>query len=207
MRTLSFCLMVLVSPAAFAQLPAPDLLLPEDEGWRWVDDYNEWSEVPGAVDYRAQIDTLGGDFSVALADTVLAGTSWGNGISPGFYVWRVAAYDGDVWSDWSEVWTFESRFPVNNEPDASAQKLVEVEKVFPNPSNGIVQIRFIVHSHHEAELRVYDALGRETATLYRGTTVGVRDVVWDASSLPAGTYFLVLRSNSSRTIERVVIVE
>lgn len=207
MRVLAAYLM-LVSPAvALAQISPPELLQPTDDGWRWIAGGNEWMEVAGAVEYHAQIDTVGGDFTDPVADTVIVGMSWGNSIEWGVYVWRVAASDGNVWSDWSEVWTFESRFPAANEPDDVPQKLVVMERVTPNPSRGVVNIRFSVQAGREAEILLYDVVGREVATVYRGAGNGVQELQWTAPAQPAGAYFLVLRSGSDFAVQRIVVVK
>src|SRR5690606_23478897 len=124
----------------------------------------------------------------------------------GFYDWRVAAYDGEAWSEWSEVWTFESRFPVSTEPAATPQQPVALERVSPNPSAGSVHIRFNALGSGDADLRVYDALGREVARLHEGPTVRTQDVRWVASVLPAGSYFVVLRSGVHSVSKSVVLV-
>jgi hypothetical protein len=197
---------LLIPSAVFAQLSPPELLQPEDGGWRWIDDHQAWSEVTGAVQYRAQIETLGGDFSTPVADTLITETYWYVRVWTGFYQWRVAAYDGEAWSDWSEVWTFESRFPVSNEPGATTQQPVALERVSPNPAPGFVHVRFHVRDGGDVSLRVYDALGREVARLHDGTTAGVSEVRWDARALPAGTYFVVLRSGAHLVSKPVVLV-
>src|SRR5690606_10029803 len=205
MKALIAALALAVAPAALAQISPPDLLQPEDGGWRYVDDVQVWSEVPGAVAYRAQIDTLGGDFSDTVADTVITETTWEVRIWMGFYVWRVAAYDGSAWRDWSDVWTFESRFPVANEPTPAPQRPVAIASVSPNPSGGVVTVRFRVPPGREADLRAYDALGREVALIHRGTTAGIQAVQWDASGLPPGAYLLRLRSGADAAVGRVVL--
>lgn len=206
MRALAFSLAVLVPSAVVAQISAPDLVFPENGGWRWVDDVHSWTEVPTAVQYRMQIDTLGGDFSKAIVDALVADNFWFGTLWPGFYRWRVAASDGEAWSVWSDVWTFESRFPLSTEPEAETQAPIALERVFPNPSRGQVAIQFSVLDR-EADLRVYDTLGREVALLYQGHGAHPRRVRWEPTGLPAGVYVLVLRSSTGYVAERVVLVD
>lgn len=205
MKALLLALALLAPFAALAQIAPPDLIHPEDGGTRFTDDVQEWTEVPGAVGYRAEIDTLGGDFSTVFADTLIAGTQWAIRLPDGFYMWRVAATDGNAWSAWSEVWTFQARFPVANEPTAVPRRPVLLESVSPNPSRGAVRVRFSVPPGETADLRVYDPLGREVARLYHGPTTGAREVRWDTKGLPAGTYLLHLRTASGAATERVSV--
>lgn len=173
-----------------------------------MDATHEWSEVPGAVQYWAQIDTLGGGFSSPVADTLITDTFWYVQIWPGFFEWRVAAYDGASWSAWSGVWTFESRFPVSNEPDAISPPTIVVERIYPNPSaNKIISIRFGVFERTRVDLRIFDSVGREVATIYQDIGIGTQEIQWDANSLPAGTYFLLLRSATASVSRKIVLTE
>jgi hypothetical protein len=195
------------APTSNESVDPPQLGLPEDGGWRYVDGYQEWFPVQGAVAYRAQVGQLGTGFKEVVADTVIAATEWWLRLEPGHYEWRVAATDGSAWSEWSEVWTFESRFPIDNEPVVQRDDALALTAVFPIPSSGPMTIRLRVPRMAQAGLRVYDVLGREVALLHLDPGPGEQELVWEPGSLPAGTYFLRLGAGRDWDVKRVVLAE
>jgi hypothetical protein len=63
--------------------------------------------------------------------------------------------------------------------------------VWPNPVSREGRVRFVLESTAPFTLRLYTTGGRAVATLADGTwTGGPHEVRWDASSLPAGIYFM-----------------
>jgi hypothetical protein len=60
---------------------------------------------------------------------------------------------------------------------------------FPNPFNPSTEISFEVPSGREVTITVYDAMGREVATLVRGWhEAGSYRAKWDASGFASGVY-------------------
>lgn len=84
---------------------------------------------------------------------------------------------------------------------------------YPNPFNPSTRIGFVVPAGGPSDapvdvsLRVYDVAGRLTATLLSGgLPPGAHAIDWDASDLPGGVYFCVLRSgNESRAIKMLLL--
>jgi hypothetical protein len=85
---------------------------------------------------------------------------------------------------------------------------------YPNPFNPSTRIRFsipVAVQHAEpiqrVQLKVYDVLGREIATLvdevkHPGTYV----VRWDATGVPSGVYFYRLSTHAFAQTKRLVLV-
>ncbi len=66
---------------------------------------------------------------------------------------------------------------------------------YPNPFNPGTTIEYQLPVQGQVELEVFDALGREVATLVNGVEVpGYRSVRFDASRLASGPYFYRLRA-------------
>jgi hypothetical protein len=71
---------------------------------------------------------------------------------------------------------------------------------FPNPFNPRTSFEFRISSFGLVDLRVFDVLGREVATLVNDVrSAGLYTVRWDASSLPSGVYFYRLQANDAST--------
>jgi hypothetical protein len=61
---------------------------------------------------------------------------------------------------------------------------------YPNPFNPTTRIVYTVDSRHSVQLKVYDVLGREVATLVNEVKEpGEHRVAWDAHGFASGVYF------------------
>ncbi|MDP8229245.1 MAG: T9SS type A sorting domain-containing protein, partial [Candidatus Electryoneaceae bacterium] len=83
----------------------------------------------------------------------------------------------------------------------------DLNTIYPNPFNAVSRIRFTVDAVRPTTLTVYDLSGRKIATLYDNVAnVGVHQVLWDASELPSGIYFVRLQAgNMSKTAKAAVM--
>ena len=79
--------------------------------------------------------------------------------------------------------------------------------VYPNPSRGPVTIEVGMPEAADAEIALYDMLGRRVATLHDGELPrGLSEVQWTGDRLASGMYFLRLRSEGQTFTEKVVRV-
>lgn len=68
-----------------------------------------------------------------------------------------------------------------------------LHSVYPNPFTGTATIRFEVAQAGDAEIAVFDLIGRRVATVTAGRRpAGVHEVRFDAHDLPSGSYFVRL---------------
>ncbi|MEM1055131.1 MAG: T9SS type A sorting domain-containing protein [Bacteroidota bacterium] len=75
----------------------------------------------------------------------------------------------------------------------------------PNPSAGRLAMRFVLGVPAEVALTIYDLLGRPVHMLASRTFVrGSHEVELDATALPSGAYFVVLRSEGETRVRRFV---
>lgn len=66
-----------------------------------------------------------------------------------------------------------------------------LEGCFPNPFNPATIIRFTLADERFVEVRVYDVLGREVATVLQGRkSAGSYAAMWHATDMPSGMYFV-----------------
>ena len=69
-----------------------------------------------------------------------------------------------------------------------------LDQNYPNPFNPTTAISYQLLANSFVNLKVYDVLGSEVATLVDGTrAAGVHTAHWDASSMPSGVYIYRLR--------------
>jgi hypothetical protein len=71
-------------------------------------------------------------------------------------------------------------------------------EVYPNPTSGIVDFRFSIFDSRLVSIEIYNAQGREVATVLDGRVSGGQVVRWDASDLPSGIYYYRLTTNDQR---------
>jgi len=80
---------------------------------------------------------------------------------------------------------------------------------YPNPTDGTATIEFVLsRSESNVELIVHDGTGREVARLidHESLEPGVHAVWFDGASLPSGTYFYTLRTDSGTETKSLNVV-
>ena len=66
----------------------------------------------------------------------------------------------------------------------------DLHEVYPNPVGGTARITFTLGHAADVSVRIYDAIGREVATIADGYhDAGSHTVVWDARELASGIYY------------------
>ncbi len=92
--------------------------------------------------------------------------------------------------------------------DGSAPSAVALAPTYPNPFAQTSTVTFDVPTASPVLLEVFDVTGRRVAELAdRAFEAGRHSVVWDAGSLPSGTYIIRLRSGDTVATRRAVILK
>ena len=87
----------------------------------------------------------------------------------------------------------------------SAQPLIM--KNFPNPFTTETTFRVEVREAGRVQIRLFDSQGRYlTTVLDEQRSAGVHDVLWNASNLPAGTYYASAFDGSGRLVQTAKLV-
>ncbi len=98
-------------------------------------------------------------------------------------------------------------FPVANEDGTQAGRFA-LDRAYPNPFAGAATIAYELGEAGPVSLRVYDALGREVATLVDAELAAGRyEATLDARGLAAGVYVYRLTSGSETLTGRVTLVK
>lgn len=87
-------------------------------------------------------------------------------------------------------------------PDA-----VQLVGNYPNPFSGSTTIRYALPDQRDVRLAVYDATGRNIQTLVQASQrAGWHNLVFDASHLPSGVYFLHMHAESYTATKHFVLL-
>ena len=82
-----------------------------------------------------------------------------------------------------------------------------LESIYPCPFNSVTTVRFGMDHLDRVLLRVYDISGREVAVLFNETVrTGHYSVVWDASDLASGLYFVRLEAGNRIRTTKIALV-
>jgi hypothetical protein len=94
-----------------------------------------------------------------------------------------------------------------NDPAVRPEKFA-LSQNWPNPFNPVTTIGYTVGSREFVTLRVYDLLGRETATLVNEVKpAGTYSVRWNAAGKPSGVYFYRLQAGTKASIRSMILVK
>jgi|GEM_PF-4838831 len=79
---------------------------------------------------------------------------------------------------------------------------------YPNPFTISTSIPIHLERTEQVSLRIFDAFGRDIATLHEGMLdAGTHTVTWQARGLPAGVYFAVLRFGAKSETSKLVLMD
>lgn len=162
----------------------------------------DWAYAPAAG--FNQIWPLPEDLSYDNADYLQAG--WG-GYPMGDLSWfptEKANWEAEQReADWNTIDNYFSCgmaecTSVSTEYVADGPENFVLEQNYPNPFNPTTNIAFTLPTNENVSLKVYNALGREVATLVNGVRqAGSHEVTFDASGLSSGIYYYRLEAKNS----------
>ncbi len=169
--------------------------------------------IPGANGWhKMSIECLGSQISAwwddkllpgcPVEDTVLAAGSFG------LYVFNFGGETATLADNIvvTDTITVENYISPGN--DGKLPISIKLLSSYPNPFNPSTTITVNSNGLSGTALVVYDILGRNIATLFTGDMLpGIRKFSFDAEGLTAGTYYVVLQSDSKRQVEKIVLLK
>ncbi|HAP36423.1 MAG TPA: T9SS C-terminal target domain-containing protein, partial [Bacteroidetes bacterium] len=83
-----------------------------------------------------------------------------------------------------------------------------LEQNYPNPFNPFTTISFNIQVPSFTSLKIYDVVGRETATLVnKNLSAGSYEVKFDASQVPSGVYFYTLQTAHYSETKKMILTK
>jgi hypothetical protein len=80
--------------------------------------------------------------------------------------------------------------------------------VFPNPFNPVTTIAFSIPARQKVTLKIFDAAGREVATLNESDLdPGSHEIQWQAASIPSGLYFCRIVSGPFARAQKILLLK
>jgi hypothetical protein len=99
-------------------------------------------------------------------------------------------------------------FELNVEVTVGVPKKFDLSQNYPNPFNPVTKINFDIPEDGKVNLRIYDMLGREVATLVNDVrTAGYYTVNFDASRLSSGMYFYRLSAGNYNAVKKMAVIK
>jgi len=90
----------------------------------------------------------------------------------------------------------------------SAIHSFELHQNYPNPFNPNTTIAFSLSVESEVKLEVFNILGKQVAILFAGRlSAGQHKFQWQATDLPSGIYYGVLKTESEREIIKTLLLK
>lgn len=84
----------------------------------------------------------------------------------------------------------------------------ELSQNYPNPFNPNTNIKYQIAKSKDVNLKVFDILGKEVATLVNEKqTPGVYEITFDGSKLPSGVYFYRLSTGDFSETKKMILIK
>ncbi len=180
-----------------------------------------------------QVDSRRYDNSITLADEIMSSPDAGEDLKAEMlyekgliykyylddsskagemYASLVSQYPSSPLTKLVEVETMTTPSYASNEPVQDSTRQAEDEAVglsnYPNPFNPSTLISYTLHVAGYVSVKVYDALGREVATLVNSNQLpGFHSVTFDGSRSASGVYFYRLTAPGVNQVKKMLLVK
>ncbi len=176
-----------------------------------------WRPVANADSYRLQISKGSAFISSTMVfdSTGITDTSFTTAqlLPNQIYFWRVKARNQYGSSNWSIPFGFKTGNITNVNDENNIPEEFALSQNYPNPFNPSTTIKYSIASPNQSgavssvQLKVYDVLGREIATLVNERQpAGNYTVTFDAGNLSSGVYFYQLRAGSFVSTKKMILM-
>lgn len=99
-------------------------------------------------------------------------------------------------------------FALENDVIVGIPANYELSQNYPNPFNPSTKINFSIPKDQRVSLKIYDMLGKETATIVNEyKAAGFYTVEFNASNLTSGIYFYVLRGDNFTQTKKMTLIK
>lgn len=120
-----------------------------------------------------------------------------NDVTSGRYLYRLKQIDIDGQFEFSKIVEVNFNFPVD----------FSVKQNFPNPFNPTTKIEFSIPSDNNVEIKIFNVLGMEVATLLNeNKQAGTHSIEFNASNLSSGIYYYKVVSGNYSEIKKMILL-
>ena len=166
-----------------------------------------WDAIPGAWGYRLIYLDTSAAWSTKIVDTINSNIDAIASLDPGTtYKWRVKALcdstgqNNSPWKGWQLFTTLTS-----NRITAGDINLGPKLNVYPNPTDGIININFVSEELDNFEITVIDAFGNLVSKEEKQNFVGEYTKQVDLSAYSRGIYLVQIKTQDSFVSKRIVL--
>lgn len=169
-----------------------------------------WDEEENAVQYRFELSTdplfeeLVGDPVIDL-DTHF---SWTEELVDGeTYYWRVRGENYSGPGEWSEVFQFHTGQASSGGTDELPGVFILLQN-YPNPFNPVTSIPYVLPTSEYVEIRVYNIMGQQIASLVEShLEAGHHVVAFDGSGISSGVYFYRMKAGDFADVRQMLLIK
>lgn len=80
--------------------------------------------------------------------------------------------------------------------------------MYPNPTKGILKIRFNSADERKVTVKMYDVVGRLAETIFNGKAkIGMNEFLIVPKDLAAGVYFIRLETSGYEKTEKIILLQ
>jgi len=98
--------------------------------------------------------------------------------------------------------------PVGIKENVAVAKSFELFQNYPNPFNPTTTISYFVQKQGLVTMKVYDAMGREVATLVNEIQPqGAKEILFDASKLSSGIYYYSITAGDFKDTKKMMLIK
>ena len=175
----------------------------------------KWRKCDRVTNFRILIATDTNFTNIVQSDSLLTDTLKiisGFSVNTKFF-WKVKAKNSSGSSDYSIIRSFRTSLSGLICVSSEIPNKFKLEQNYPNPFNPTTNIRFDLPKSSSVKLVVFDALGREVATLINEQLKpGTYEVVWpaptgNASEYTSGVYFYKLATGDFVEVKKMLFVK
>jgi hypothetical protein len=162
---------------------------------------------PDVAKYLFELDTTE-NFSASFKDSIITDTTYlyTDLQTDKEYWWRVKGYNTSGWGNFSKVQTFDT-YIISVEREEIPIEYA-LEQNYPNPFNPSTTIKYGISERSFVELRVYDILGREVASLINEEQdAGYYNIEFNANNLASGVYLYKLTAGEFIETKKMILLK
>ncbi|MBI3579243.1 MAG: T9SS type A sorting domain-containing protein [Ignavibacteriales bacterium] len=192
----------------------PSMAIDQSTGYLYIAFYDRRAYSDSTTDVYVARSTDGGE---TFNNFKVSQTSFlpRSSVFFGDYI-HIAAYNRNIYPIWTRmdgttlsIWSTRISEPLVSVDDETSPPFdFSLSQNYPNPFNASTKIRVSLPIKTLASLKVYDALGREVATLLSGgLNAGKHEVMFYGDNLASGLYFYQLNAGQFFETKKLVLLK